>query len=443
MPMMVISFIFSGVFFSFSQAQNMSPAEEARLRSELAKLEEEIKEQEKVLNIQRSQSASIERDVSVLITEINKAKNVIRQQEIQISKLGSEIRTKSKTISSLSQSIERGKDSLARLIQRTNEFDQLSLAHLLLGRDTISSFYADLNDVSTVNRSLQETLFEVKEYRGQTEVEKGQLEIKQNEELDAKKKSEQEKKAIEKNEAEKKQLLSISKNKEEGYKKILAERQAQAATIRAALFRLRDSGPIPFGDAYEYAKVASSKTGVRPALILAILTQESNLGSNVGTCFLSNPVTGDGVRITSGTPISRVMKPTRDVSPFLSITKQLGRDPYQTRVSCPWTVGYGGAMGPSQFIPSTWIIFADKIASTLSVSLADPWNPQHAITATALYMADLGAGSKTYSSERDAACRYYSGASCTAPHVSNLFYGNAVMALAEKIQGNIDVLESI
>lgn len=138
------------------------------------------------------------------------------------------------------------------------------------------------------------------------------------------------------------------------------------------------------------------------------------------------------------------MKPTRDVTPFLNITKKLGLDPFNTPVSCPWTIGYGGAMGPSQFIPSTWVMFASRIATNVGVSTPNPWNPEHAIMATAIYMDDLGADAQTFTKERDAACRYYSGRGCMDPKVKNLFYGNAVMDHAERIQEEmIDPLENI
>jgi hypothetical protein len=83
-----------------------------------------------------------------------------------------------------------------------------------------------------------------------------------------------------------------------------------------------------------------------------------------------------------------------------------------------------------------------RIQSSLGVSVADPWNPSHAITANALYMQDLGAAAGTYTAEREAACKYYSGRGCSAPGVSNAFYGNSVMAIEKTIQANIDIIES-
>ncbi len=103
-------------------------------------------------------------------------------------------------------------------------------------------------------------------------------------------------------------------------------------------------------------------------------------------------------------------------------------------------------MGPSQFIPSTWELFKDRIGLAVGVSgdQADPWNPQHSFVATALYLSDLGATSVSYTSERNAACKYYSGSSCKPGRKpSNVFYGDQVMQKAEEIQNNIDFLKGV
>ena len=96
-------------------------------------------------------------------------------------------------------------------------------------------------------------------------------------------------------------------------------------------------------------------------------------------------------------------------------------------------------MGPAQFIPSTWKLNATRIAGAVGKSVADPWNPQDAIMASALYLQDLGAVAGSYTAERNAACRYYSGRVCGG---SNSFYGDQVMAKVQAIQANINVLNS-
>ena len=67
------------------------------------------------------------------------------------------------------------------------------------------------------------------------------------------------------------------------------------------------------------------------------------------------------------------MKAPRDTIPFKDITDRLGKDWKMTPVSCPpgtkWSAsrGYGGGMGPSQFIPSTWELFKDRLGSSLGL----------------------------------------------------------------------------
>lgn len=291
----------------------------------------------------------------------------------------------------------------------------------------------------------------VREVKATTEEERQKLDQQKNEEADARYVVEVKKKTIAQTESEKKKLLAVTKTEASGYQAVLSERQKRAAQIRAALFKLRDTEGIPFAKALEYANFAGNKTGIRPALILAILTQESDLGKNQGSCILSSIDTGDGVGKNTGTFFEKVMKSPRDTEPFKDITNRLGLDWKITPVSCPpkaiWSSsrGYGGGMGPSQFIPSTWEIFKKRIASAVGVSQneANPWNPEHSFTATAIYLSDLGAVSGSYSAERNAACRYYSGRKCDNQKPVNSFYGTQVLQKAEDIQANIDFLRGV
>jgi membrane-bound lytic murein transglycosylase B len=175
--------------------------------------------------------------------------------------------------------------------------------------------------------------------------------------------------------------------------------------------------------------------GVDPAFLLAIMTQESNLGANVGQCYLTNPDTGAGIGKNTGAVFSNVMHPTRDVPVFLSITNDLQFNAFQTAVSCPIAgiKGYGGAMGPAQFIPSTWQIFADRLKAILSYE-ANPWSPRDAFMASGMYLSDLGAVGTSTSAQNKAACKYYGSGGSTCS------YSRSVMALKAKIQANIDLL---
>ena len=90
-------------------------------------------------------------------------------------------------------------------------------------------------------------------------------------------------------------------------------------------------------------------------------------------------------------------------------------------------------MGPAQFIPSTWKLFANRLQTILG-HFANPWAPADSFMASGMYLADLGAIGNSASAQSKAACRYYGsgGASCT--------YGNSVLKLKAGIQANIDLL---
>jgi membrane-bound lytic murein transglycosylase B len=418
--------------------------QEARWRAELEATEKEIAEWESVLSQTKTGTASLERDAAVLQAKINEAKAFIKKRQIQIEQLTRDIGLKTKTIQELEKKMNRGKESLSSILRSTNELDTYSLAEVMLSNKNLSQFFEDVDSYNSIKTSLEEQFNEIRELQTKTDSERKALDEKRTAEADTKAKVEADKKKVEIDEAQKQQLIKINKTQEKTYEQVIAEKQKRAAQIRAALFSLRDTEGIPFGDALKYAISASQKTGVRPALVLAILTQESDLGKNQGSCLLSSLDTGDGVGKNTGTFFEKVMKAPRDTVPFKDITNRLGKDWKITPVSCPpgtkysASRGYGGAMGPSQFIPSTWELIKKRLGGNFGIKgdEVNPWNPEHAVLATAFYMADLGAASGGYTAEIKAACKYYGsgGSACS--------YGKQVMAKAENIQLTmIDPLE--
>jgi membrane-bound lytic murein transglycosylase B len=427
---------------AIAQAVNASltPEQRAKLEKDLKQVEEEIKVQEAILKEQQNKSSSIERDIAILTAKINKAKLTVKAKNIEIEKLSKDIGKKNTLIGELDGKMGRQKESLAQIMRRTNELDQYSISEILLSNTDVSEFFIDADSFDSVRVALRESFEELRDVKDETTVEKKSLQTRKDQETDARIAIEAEKREIEKNEAEKKRLLSFSKQQEQAYSVILADRAKKAAEIRSALFDLRDTGAIPFGKALEYATEASRKTGIRPAFLLAILTQESSLGKNVGSCYLTNKDTGAGLSVKSGNIFPNVMKPARDVGPFFDITQSLGLDPFKTLVSCPQSVGWGGAMGPAQFIPSTWMLFKDRIGKALGKPTPNPWTPLDAFMASAMYLTDLGAYAGSYTGERNAACRYYSGRACVNGTI-NATYGSQVMSKAQNIQENmIDLL---
>ncbi|MEN9604341.1 MAG: hypothetical protein RJB39_26 [Candidatus Parcubacteria bacterium] len=429
--------------FTFASAQSLDcnlPENRDSCLAELAKIEAEIAGLKTQTGKLESEAASISRDKKLLEIEIQQAKLQIKARELSIAKLGKDITTKEKNINTLQGRIVRSREGLAEIIRASYELDNYTMVEALLAQQEMSAFFQDMDAYTSIQSRIKDEIGYINKDKQDEEKEKDSLGQKRNEEYDTKYQIEEKKKVVEKAEAEKQRLLNLKNKEKAEYNVVINEKQKKVNEIKNALFALRDSGSIKFEDAVKYAKAAGAATGVRPAFILGILKQETNIGSNLGSCYLSDADTGAGVGANSGKAVANVMKPSRDVQPFLRITKALGKDPYKTRVSCPLSIGYGGAMGPSQFIPSTWEMFAARVVSARGGGgTANPWNAQDAFTATALYVADLGASAQTASAERNAACRYYSGKACGSVS-GNTSYGNSVMAHALKLQADIDLI---
>jgi len=295
-----------------------------------------------------------------------------------------------------------------------------------------------LESYDSIQQAIKSSVDVINGVKAQTETAKTDLQKQQNAQTDAKAELVTAQQQVAVSEANQKKLLTISQQKESAYAQLAAQKKAQADTIRSALFSLAGvSQKIEFGTALTYANQVSAKLGVDPAFLLAIVTQESNLGANVGQCYLTDPNTGAGVGKNTGTYFANVMHPTRDVPIFLTITNDFGFNAFKTAVSCPiaGAGGYGGAMGPAQFIPSTWNLFAGRLKSLLGYE-ANPWSPLDSFMASGMYLSDLGAIGTSASAQSRAACSYYGtkGSSCS--------YSRSVMKLKASIQSNIDVLNT-
>jgi peptidoglycan hydrolase CwlO-like protein len=420
---------------------------EDELQRQLKSLENEIKGLQDSVSFARSKGTGLQSDIKLLEKKISESQLKIKSTQATIARLNRNITEKDQALEELDAKLAREKDSLGQILRKKNYFSAYTLLDYSLQEKTLSSFFSDRDAYSSLEKSLQNSFKDIRISKTTIENVKLELEDAKDEEMARRIVQEAEKKRVELNQKEKASLLTTTKGEEAKFKKVLENRQAEAAKLRARIFSLRDSSSISFGQAYDYAVLASKATGVRPALILSILTQESSLGKNIGACHISSDQSGDGVSIKSGDVRTRVMNPKRDLPIFLTITRELGRDPFKTPVSC-WIpmyskgvpYGWGGAMGPSQFIPSTWQIFANRVASSVGTSYSDPWLPYHAIVAMAMYLSDLGAVSGNETSERTAACKYYSGSSCSRSQ-DGASYGNQVMKRVYGIQADIDTLQ--
>lgn len=436
----IVFFSLFGLNFGHSQiahAQALTAEQRAQLQAELKQVEADEAAAQAQLKSAQNQSASLSRDISVLDAKIKTAQLDIKAKNLLIKTLGEDITDKVKHIDQLETRIARGKETLADLMRKTDELGRHSMSDVLLSQRSVSSFFNDIDSFQSVQSGLADVFDALRADQTETEQEKAALDKRRNGTLDARHAIEVQEANIKADQAQQKQLLTISKGNEKAYSSVVAEKQARAGQIRSALFALNGAQAIPFGEALRIADLVYQKTGVPQNFLLAILKQETNIGGNVGTCYLTNTTDGSGLNSRTQAYVARVMKPGRDVDPFIQITSSLGLDYKTMPVSCPQAIGYGGGMGPAQFIASTWNLpdLHDRIATAVGKSNPNPWTPLDAFMASGIYLSDLGAASGSYSSQKNAACKYYSGRACGLV-TGATSYGNSVMALADSIQTN-------
>lgn len=424
----------SGVFIPIPTEAQSIPSK-AELEAKLQALEAEIATHKNNILQKQQEAVSLSRDVNILGSKINQSQAKIKLQAIKINNLTGDIDQKVDTIRELTYKTDQQKKSLAQIIRKKDELDHSSFVEFALSGKTLSDFFGDEDSYHAVQQALGDSYKQLSETKSQTEAVKQDLEEKKDQELSLKEMQEIEKAKTIAAQNLKAQILKQTKGQEAAYKKVLSEREKEAGKIRSALFALANGSSIQFGTLYDFAKRAQASTGVEAAFIMAIMSQETNLGTNTGQCYMRDEG-GTLISISSGAERGQ-MRPN-SITPFISITKAVGRDTFKTKVSCAYQ-GYGGAMGIAQFMPATWMSYKSRIESATGGSYADPWNNYHAVTAIGIYLSDLGGAGSNNESQRNAACKYYSGKSCASGIGAT--YGNSVLRKMADVQAKIDILQ--
>lgn len=417
-------------------AASTKETERAELESQLARLEAEIAKNEAEIAKYKSQGRTLQLEINSLNAKIAKLNAQIKAVTLTLQKLDSEITNTKNEIKNKEVSIGEYKESLASILQTVYERDTQNMLELVMENPKFSDFFLDINNLLALQDSLRQTLEKVIEIKNELIDQKETLALQYEDAEQLRRYQQQQQQNAKGTESEKKTLLAVTKGQESKYQSVVTEQRKNAAQIRSRLYELLGGGELTFGEAYKFAKIAGDATGVRPALILAVLDRESALGRNVGKCTYDvNPYyPGQSANKTT-------MHPTRDIPKFLEITKELKLDPSSVFVSCPIPRdgAYGGAMGPAQFIPSTWIGYKDSIQAITGNNPPSPWNNIDAFVGTALYMKNSGAVKGNIQSEKIAAAKYYAGGNWQR-HLNT--YGARVVSRAQEFQEDIDVLNS-
>jgi membrane-bound lytic murein transglycosylase B len=414
------------------QAANPSQTE---LEQQLAQIEQEIANYEKQLTQTVTQKNTLNNKIKQLNLQKKELTALIKQTTLKINKLAGDITTAQTALDNDLAKEAQLKQQVSILLQLINQ-QEIRPLFLLTSAKGFSSVFIAIKNYLNLSSQLKIIIDQVQKLEQEIINKKNNLEKQKTDNVNLLQIKSIQNKQLVSTIGEQTSLLNQTKGQEANYNKILTDKKQQAAQIRSRIYELFNSGSqINFGQAVEIANWAKKLTGIDPAFLLAILTQESNLGKNVGTCNRSGDPPEKSWKV--------IMKPERDQEPFKKIIEELGLNIDTTPVSCPAhdtkgnQIGWGGAMGPAQFIPSTWMGYKNKVTKLTGKSTANPWDIRDAFIAAAIKLTGNGA-TGTEQGNWNAAMIYFSGSTNTRYR----FYGDNVIAIAKKYQADIENLSN-
>lgn len=407
--MLLAAFAYSGI----PPAAFAAPTPTPDIDSQIAERQKEIDEvNKKIAELSAKRNATAEEAEAIAIAieqlkaELFKAEKELAKTQATITKVNI---TKEKTADdaeAIEQDILRKRDQLTSLVRRLYEHESESIMRIFFTTDTLSDVLSRREEYKMLQKESiavikdmhdkQAALIQKKESLEQQAEDLTQLKTLLDGQADN---------LAEKKETQRK-FLAEKKQKQLEFETLIAEAKAARDEINKSIFTLQNGKVnVSLNTAVDMAKFASKVTGVRAAIIIAVLKIESGVGSNLGS---------------GSYPDSIASQKNRDA--FLRITKKLNLDPYKTPLS------RSGAMGPAQIMPTTWEGMEVRIGQLMGKAIVNPYELADAFVATGVFLADKGATSPA--KELEALQRYVGGIYWEGQS----WYSAKVMAVAKEYE---------
>lgn len=360
----LVGFSLMVAFFvlSFSQTEaalkcDLASVKKASNENEAAQVREacdrEITEARTALAKKQGETSGVKYEIQKLDQKIKISELFINQKLAIANRLKRNINSTENDIKDLNTDLEKINRSLKALIFQRQQTEANTALEAILSKKTISEFFEDNDTSRFLEAKISDEITRVKKERDSLQRLTIELEEKESVERDLADERKIETEKIEKNKKYKDELLGILKKEEGGIKATIGNKEKAKRAILAKVFKVASGAKVSFGEAYNIINPYKKSLGMDPAFVLAILFQESGMGGkiggNIGQCTYKQY---NKYGTTSGG--KTVMKSSQHKS-FETIMSGLGRKATVQKISCaiPRDGGYGGAMGPAQFMPNT------------------------------------------------------------------------------------------
>lgn len=396
---------------------------------QIEQLQKQIDDYQRQIDENGQKARTLAGEIGSLNAQINKVLLEIRSLGIAIDQTNIEANETQSQIEEAQNKLDLHRIALAQYIRILDRADQENLTQVLFKHATISNFFDNLKNLQDTQNNLRTTIISIKDLKVDLERKKDELLDKKTDLEKLKNLEQAEKRTLDQAKGQKDKLLKDTKGQEAKFQQLVKQTKQDIEKIREQVFYLRQNG-VTVEDAIKFGQLAAIRVGIRPAFLIAILEVESGLGRNVGTgnwlsdmynCYL------------------KLGKPSRaeaEKSAFLAIVGKLGLNPDTVKVSREPNYGCGGALGPAQFLPTTWLAYEERVAQLTGHQPPNPWNIEDAFMASAAKLANAGATAKTRTAEMGAAKAYIGGKTTCSSRICN-YYANAVLNKAKVIEQNL------
>jgi len=406
---------------------------------EIQELEQQIQELAIQIDAKRGESKTLENEVSKLNAQIKQINLEIRRIQININQVNDEIVVTTTEIGKAEETMDKHFAALSQTLRILYQNDQKNLTQIILSNNTLSDFFSNLQNIKTTQDTLWISIKNIKALKKELENTGDSLRGKRLELEQLQFIQEIGKGSVSSIKKEKNSILKQTKGQEAQFQKLIQRSQKDIEAIRAQIYYLEQNG-ITAEEAVKFAQLAAIRAGIRPAFLLAILEIESGLGRNIGSGNWKDDMYDCYVRLGTIYYPSRkahyLKRAESEKAAFFTIINKLNLDPNSVKVSAEPNYGCGGAMGPAQFIPTTWLAYEKEVARLTGHNPPSPWSIEDSFMASAIKLANGGANSKTFAGETGASRAYIGGRTTCSSSICN-YYANAVQRKAEQIEKNL------
>jgi membrane-bound lytic murein transglycosylase B len=355
--------------FAFAAQDN---ARQQELKNKIENLRNQIQKYREDISAKGEQEETLQNEITSLEKIIEKYELQMQETGLFIQNLDFEIEKKQSQIDAMQTEAVSKKRELTGLMQELYERGQVSSVDLIVGAKSVSDYFFQSDSIESFEVKTKEIHDQFVVLRDGFRKEQENLLNKKEEQMNLRAIQRDQQRVLDNQKTTKDSLLKRTRSEKEELSTLMAKSREELNALQSL------GEPINVEEAIKAAKYASGLTSVAPEFLLGVLRVESGLGTNVG-----------------GGRYKTDMNPSQ-WDTFKKICRELDRDPDKTPVSrrvCydkdakDGCGGWGGAMGPAQMMPSTWMGYKDRVAKLTGIKPADPWNIKDSLVAMGLKLS--------------------------------------------------------